>query len=174
MRPDKSGAQEQGMGGMEGGERRAGHSHQSLSASSSQGDCGGHSWGGQRASLGWTSPSRHTVSDKLLTHTHVCPRKEVICVVNVHHQHLASEYPASLQTKLLFHFLLAPYCGHINHADHRKSHKTFKCTVAADIWTLSNANVHRVTAGCGLRMLLSSPCPSPGCREHCVPIGGNW
>lgn len=40
MGPDKSGAQEQGMGRMEGGERSVGHSHQSLSASLSQGDNG--------------------------------------------------------------------------------------------------------------------------------------
>lgn len=41
MGPDKSGAQEQGMGKMQGEERSAGHSHQSLSASSSHGNSGG-------------------------------------------------------------------------------------------------------------------------------------
>lgn len=53
MGPDKSGAREQRM---EGGGRSAGHSHQSLSASSSQGDSGrvrgGAVGGDSGASLG--------------------------------------------------------------------------------------------------------------------------
>lgn len=55
MGPDKSGAQEQGMGKMQGEERSAGHSHQSLSASSSHGNSGG---GRGRQLEGTTVPHR--------------------------------------------------------------------------------------------------------------------
>lgn len=71
MRPDKSGAREQGMGGIEGGEKSAGHSHQSLSASSSQGDSGGMQLEGTAGFIGLNltlKQARHIVSDRLFKH----------------------------------------------------------------------------------------------------------
>lgn len=70
MGPDKSGAQEQGMVEMEGAERSAGHSHQSLSASSSQGDSRWAQLEGT-AVLHWaelTFLQAQHISDSLLTH----------------------------------------------------------------------------------------------------------
>lgn len=57
--------------GMEGGERSTGHTHQSLSASPSQGDSrGGRGWRGQRRFIGLNLTlvqARHIVPDKLFT-----------------------------------------------------------------------------------------------------------
>lgn len=81
MGPDKSGAQEQGMGGMEGGEWSAGHSHQSLSASSSQGDSGGTQLEGT-AVLHWAEPHPHTAATHCLwqaLHTRTYVRTLLSC-----------------------------------------------------------------------------------------------
>lgn len=65
------------MGGIEGGERSAGHSHQSLSPSSSQGDSGGMQLEGTAGFIGLNlilMQAQHIVCDRLFTHTwtHTC------------------------------------------------------------------------------------------------------
>lgn len=88
---------------MEGGKKSAGHSHQSLSASSSHGDSGGRCWRGQRCFIGLNLnliQAQHIVSDRLFTHrllghtdTHTCTYTLFIpfsCLSSPKHGHCLS------------------------------------------------------------------------------------